>query len=283
VPDFALATTPDALAEAELKLTSSMLDYARHAQSGRMHCRRSPPTFNIRSHPTDRRKLLTMSRPPRMPRRRWTAKSATKALSRIEAKLAALRGQGDGPVIRSLMGCAKFTPGARASSSLRSRWKMGAFRSCAPSSASPKRRRHHYDAKVTEACASSRPAPDSSTGVLDERTIKAIKQPEARPPIDTGSSTWSVGAGCAHLGAPSIGDAMSFSHPRLYAQVMQNGAQVWSTKVVTGQPGVHATPLLTETMKFITSIRPGTCAVDHLQTNTCRRCSRIRPCFSAWG
>src|SRR6202035_2017446 len=37
VPDFAAATTPDALAEAELKLTASMLDYARHAQSGRMH------------------------------------------------------------------------------------------------------------------------------------------------------------------------------------------------------------------------------------------------------
>jgi murein L,D-transpeptidase YcbB/YkuD len=33
---------------------------------------------------------------------------------------------------------------------------------------------------------------------------------------------------------------------------MQNGAQVWTTRVVTGQPGIHATPLLTETMKFIT-------------------------------
>ncbi|MCP2936699.1 hypothetical protein NK983_28840, partial [Salmonella enterica subsp. enterica serovar Typhimurium] len=37
VPDFAAATTPDTLADAELKLTSSMFDYARHAQSGRMH------------------------------------------------------------------------------------------------------------------------------------------------------------------------------------------------------------------------------------------------------
>lgn len=36
VPDFA-ATTADALADAEMKLTASMLDYARHAQSGRMH------------------------------------------------------------------------------------------------------------------------------------------------------------------------------------------------------------------------------------------------------
>ena len=33
---------------------------------------------------------------------------------------------------------------------------------------------------------------------------------------------------------------------------MQNGAQVWTTRVVTGKPGNHATPLLTETMKFIT-------------------------------
>jgi murein L,D-transpeptidase YcbB/YkuD len=33
---------------------------------------------------------------------------------------------------------------------------------------------------------------------------------------------------------------------------MHNGAPVWTTKVVTGKPGTHATPLLTETMKFIT-------------------------------
>ena len=37
VPDFAAAAGPDALAEADLKLTASMLDYARQAQSGRMH------------------------------------------------------------------------------------------------------------------------------------------------------------------------------------------------------------------------------------------------------
>src|SRR6202165_4815402 len=36
-PDFAAAGSPDALAEADLKLTASMLDYARHAQSGRVH------------------------------------------------------------------------------------------------------------------------------------------------------------------------------------------------------------------------------------------------------
>jgi murein L,D-transpeptidase YcbB/YkuD len=33
---------------------------------------------------------------------------------------------------------------------------------------------------------------------------------------------------------------------------MQRGQQVWTTRVVTGKPGQHATPLLTETMKYIT-------------------------------
>jgi murein L,D-transpeptidase YcbB/YkuD len=55
------------------------------------------------------------------------------------------------------------------------------------------------------------------------------------------------------LGAPSIGDAyVILNIPDYTLKVMQHGAQVWSTKVVTGKPGIHATPLLTETMKYIT-------------------------------
>ena len=34
--------------------------------------------------------------------------------------------------------------------------------------------------------------------------------------------------------------------------VMNNGKSVWSTRIVVGQPGKHATPLLAETMKYIT-------------------------------
>ena len=47
VPDFAAATTPEALADAELRLTSSMLDYARQAQSGRMHWSQVSTTSSI--------------------------------------------------------------------------------------------------------------------------------------------------------------------------------------------------------------------------------------------
>jgi murein L,D-transpeptidase YcbB/YkuD len=40
--------------------------------------------------------------------------------------------------------------------------------------------------------------------------------------------------------------------PDFTLRVMKDGAQVWKTKIVSGAPGTKATPLLTETMKYIT-------------------------------
>src|SRR5712671_1979003 len=40
--------------------------------------------------------------------------------------------------------------------------------------------------------------------------------------------------------------------PDYTLKVVKEGKTVWSTKIVVGKPGDHATPLLTETMKFIT-------------------------------
>jgi murein L,D-transpeptidase YcbB/YkuD len=55
------------------------------------------------------------------------------------------------------------------------------------------------------------------------------------------------------LGAPAIGNAyVILNIPDYTLKVMHEGAQVWTTRVVTGKPGNHATPLLTETMKYIT-------------------------------
>jgi len=59
VPDFAAATSPDALADAELKLTSSVLDYARQAQSGRMHWSQVSGDIQYPEHPTDPTEVLT--------------------------------------------------------------------------------------------------------------------------------------------------------------------------------------------------------------------------------
>jgi len=112
VPDFTLATTPDALAEADLKLTSSILDYARQAQSGRMHWSQVSADIQYPEHPTDPAEVLNNV---------TTAKDASVALDgynppqklyrELKAKLAELRGQGDGPVIQIADGpVLKFTP-----------------------------------------------------------------------------------------------------------------------------------------------------------------------------
>ena len=100
VPDFAAAASPDQLAEAELKLTASMLDYARQAQSGRMHWSQVAADILYPEHPTDPAEVLANIS---------TAKDASAALDgynpphklykELKAKLAELRGQGDGPMI----------------------------------------------------------------------------------------------------------------------------------------------------------------------------------------
>src|SRR5207302_7576716 len=100
VPDFAAAASPDQIAEAELKLTASMLDYARQAQSGRMHWSQVSADIQYPEHPIDPAEVLANIS---------TAKDASAALDgynpphklykELKAKLAELRGQGDGPMI----------------------------------------------------------------------------------------------------------------------------------------------------------------------------------------
>jgi murein L,D-transpeptidase YcbB/YkuD len=257
VPDFAAATNPDALAEADLKLTASMLDYARHAQSGRMHWSQVSGDISYPEHPTDPNEVLTNVS---------TAKDASAALDsynppqklyrELKAKLAELRGQGEGPVAQIADGPAlKFIPARGKKQPAvtmedervpQLRAKLGISENAGDT---------HYDAKVAEAVRKFQEGAElRPTGVLDDKTVKAINSPKRDKQIDTvlvNMERWRWLP--RQLGAPGIGNAyVILNIPDYTLKVMQNGTQVWTTKVVTGQPGVHATPLLTETMKFIT-------------------------------
>jgi murein L,D-transpeptidase YcbB/YkuD len=257
VPDFAAATSPDGLADAELKLTASVLDYARQAQSGRMHWSQVSADILYPEHPTDPTEVLANVS---------TAKDANAALDgynppqklykELKAKLAELRGQGDGPVIQIGDGPAlKYTP-ARGKKQAeivvedprvpQLRAKLGIAENADDT---------RYDAKVAEAVRKFQDGADlKATGVLDDRTVKAINSPKRDRAIDTvivNMERWRWLP--RQLGAPSLGNAyVILNIPDYTLKVMQNGGQVWTTRVVTGKPGTHATPLLTETMKFIT-------------------------------
>jgi L,D-transpeptidase YcbB len=256
VPDFAAATSPDALADAELKLTASMLDYARQAQSGRMHWSQVSADILYPEHPTDPAEVLADV---------TGANDASAALDsynpphklyrELKAKLAELRGKGDGALIRIEEGPAlAFRAGTKKQPAVapedarvpQLRAKLGVTENADD---------NRYDAKVAEAVRKFQESVElRPTGVLDDRTVKAINSPKRDRQIDTvivNMERWRWLP--RQLGAPSVGDAyVILNIPDYTLKVMQHGAPVWTTRVVTGKPGTHATPLLTETMKYIT-------------------------------
>jgi L,D-transpeptidase YcbB len=256
LPDFAAATTPDALADAELKLTASMFDYARQAQSGRMHWSQVSGDILYPEHPVDPNEVLAKV---------TTAADASAALDsynppqklykELKAKLAELRGQGNGPVIEIADGPAlKYTPAGKKHAEIvvedprvpQLRAKLGIAENASDT---------RYDAAVAEAVRKFQNSAElKATGVLDDKTVRAINTPKRDKQIDVvlvNMERWRWLP--RDLGVPSLGDAyVILNIPDYTLKVMQRGQQVWTTRVVTGKPGTHATPLLTETMKYIT-------------------------------
>ncbi|MBR1214834.1 L,D-transpeptidase family protein [Bradyrhizobium sp. JYMT SZCCT0180] len=256
VPDFAAATSPDQLADAELKLTASMLDYARQAQSSRMHWSQVAADILYPEHPTDPAEVLANVS---------TAKDASAALEGynppiklykdLKAKLAELRGQGEGPVVQIAEGAPlAFKAATKKQPEVapedprvpQLRAKLGVTEH-------PDDTR--YDAKVAAAVRKFQESVDlKPTGVLDDKTVKAINSPKRDRQIDIVIANmerlrWLP----RQLGVPALNNAyVILNVPDFTLKVMQGGAQVWTTRVVTGKPGNHATPMLTETMKFIT-------------------------------
>src|SRR3954451_9024734 len=256
VPDFAAVTTPDTLADAELKLTASMFDYARQAQSGRMHWSQVSGDILYPEHPVDPNEVLAKV---------TTAADASAALDsynppqklykELKAKLAELRGQGNGPVIEIADGpTLKYTPAGKKQAEIvvedsrvpQLRAKLGITENANDS---------RYDAAAAEAVREFQNGGElKATGVLDDKTVKAINTPKREKQIDVvlvNMERWRWLP--RDLGVPSLGDAyVILNIPDYTLKVMQRGQQVWTTRVVTGKPGTHATPLLTETMKYIT-------------------------------
>lgn len=256
IPDFAAATTPDAQADAELKLTESVLDYARHAQSGRMHWSQVSGDILYPEHyPDPAEVLINVS----------TAKNAATALATydpplklyqdLKAKLAELRGKtdeaskiADGDTLKFVKPTKK-NPAPEVVEDPR----VPALRAKLGVKENPDDT--HYDTDVANAVRKFQDSNDlKATGALDARTVAAINGPKSDRKIDIVRVNmerlrWLP----RDLGAEAIGDAyVILNIPDYTLKVMQHGQQVWTTRVVVGKPGEHATPFLTETMKYIT-------------------------------
>lgn len=259
-PDYAASMSPDALAEADLKLTASILDYARHAQMGRMHFSRVAADILYPDHTPEPSEILANV---------TTASDAAAALDGynpphklykgLRAELAKLRGETDPPAAKIDTGpVLKFTPAKKTK-----KQTVDAIAPEDPRVPALRARLHvagdasdqKFDQAVADAVRKFQGSADIKvTGQLDDATVRALNAPKRDRQIDIVRVNmerlrWLP----RELGAKSLGDAyVILNIPDFTLKVMQKGEQVWTTRVVTGKPGNHATPLLTETMKFIT-------------------------------
>ena len=241
-PNFA-GMSPEALAEADLKLTQTVLTYARHVQAGRFPYTRVSVNIELPQAPpepadvlakvagaADAGKALEDFSPPH------------EAYKRLKAQLAQMRGKGDtGKMIAdgALLKLNAKAPMEDARVPLL-REKLG----LAGDASDLK-----YDAKLAEAVKKFQRANELPvTGNVDAKTIKELNGPPRDKSIDMVVSNmerwrwYPRDLGNAHV---------VVNLPDFTLKVMHNGAQVWTTRIVIGKVD-KATPLLTETMKYVT-------------------------------
>jgi murein L,D-transpeptidase YcbB/YkuD len=258
-PDFAAATTPDAQAEADLKLTASVLDYARHAQGGRMHFSRVSADIAYPEHnPEPADVLANMAKAKDAAAALDSYNPQHKGYKALKAKLAELRGTTEGaqPAKMEEGPALKFVKNAKNAKKpvpvmedprvpqLRSR--LGVTENADST---------QYDETIAAAVRKYQSDNDLKvSGVLDNQTIRAMNSPKRGRTIDlvlANMERWRWLP--RELGEPKLGNAyVMLNIPDFTLKVMHNGTQAWTTRVVTGKPGKQATPELSETMKFIT-------------------------------
>ena len=198
-PNFA-GLGPDALAGADLKLTQTVLTFARHLQAGRFPYKRvSQNNIQLPQAPPEPAAILAKI---------VSAADAGKALD-------------------------EFSPPHEAYQKLKA--KLAEMRA-KPAGARPE--------------VGDGPVLEHATGNLDARTVKELNGPIRDKQIDlviANMERWRWYP--RDLGATNV----IVNQPDFTLKVMHNGSQIWTTRIVIGDPSPgKQTPLLSETMKSVT-------------------------------
>jgi murein L,D-transpeptidase YcbB/YkuD len=248
-PAFKSGADPQALAEAELKLIDSVLTFARHAQIGRVHFSRVAGDIAYNQTAPDPATVLAhLAKADDAGRTLDSYLPQHPAYKGLKAKLAELRGQTAEP--------AAAPPAARIpeGSILRvgddsSRVIFLRKRLALADQSSTK-----YDKQVAEAVkAFQEQAGLDTDGSLGPSTLRALNGNVGRPRgrhdvVDTILANMERWRWVPHdLGKSHV--VLNIANFTL--KVFNNGNKIWETRVVVGKPDTP-TPLLTETMKYIT-------------------------------
>jgi len=253
-PAFRNGADPQALAEAELKLVDSVLTFARHAQNGRVHFSRVAADILYNLVPPDPAQVLAnLAENSDVAKTLDSYTPQHAGYKALKAKLAELRGQTadpqpqapapqivqipEGPILRSGDDDDRVPL-------LRKRLQIADQSST------------RYDRQVVEAVKRfQEKAGLDDDGSVGPATLRALNnggvasKPRGRKDtIDTilaNMERWRWMP--RDLGKSHV----VLNIPAFTLKVMNNGNKIWETRVVVGKPET-ATPILSETMKFIT-------------------------------
>jgi murein L,D-transpeptidase YcbB/YkuD len=236
VPSF--AGDEAALAEAELKMTAAVLQFARHASTGRIHYSRVSPDILYN---------LVTPEPAEVLGKVIEAKNVGQALDSFEpphaaykalkAKLAEARGGGASGRISSGQTLKVGMDDPRVPT-LRARFGL------------PEANNTTYDKALADAVKDyQKQRSIKQTGVFDTATVDALNGPRNEREADiiiANMERW-------RWIPRDLGKAyVMVNIPEFMLRVYDHNSLAWQTRVVVGLGGAKATPLLTETMKYIT-------------------------------
>jgi L,D-transpeptidase YcbB len=241
IPSFASADL-SALAEAELKFTATVLTFARHAQIGRVHFSRvSADIYYDLVAPEPGAVLTKLSEANDVAAALDSFNPPHAGYKALKAKLAELRGRnGESGRIHISFG-KTLKPGMEDPRVALLRERLGIAGNNADTT---------YDSALSEAVKLFQRRHDlAPTGVLNSATVDAFNGPRHDREADiiiANMERW-------RWLPRDLGRAyVMVNIPDYTLKVVDHGATVWTTKIVAGQPGEKATPLLSETMKYIT-------------------------------
>ena len=249
-PVIKAGADPAALADAEMRLTASALAYARHATLGRVHYSRVSGDITYNQVAPDSLDLLT-----RLANAKDTAavldsyQPPHAAYRALRKKLADIRGhKGDaGPQKFASGAVLKLVTDKKGKTILMQDERVPLLR--VRLGLDPVKDDLFYDKPLADAVAAYQKGKGlSANGQLTQATVDALngkRHDRDDNIIMANMERWRWvprDLGKAHV---------VLNIPDFTLRVYNNGAQVWQTKVVVGKPGTP-TPLLTETMKYIT-------------------------------
>jgi L,D-transpeptidase YcbB len=256
-PEFKSGATPDALAEAELKLTASALTFARHAQIGRIHFTRvgsdiqydlaAPDPAEVLAKladSTDAGNILDGFNPPQQEFkalkaklaevRKGSAVSEPKAEEKPEAPRVHVS---EGKLLKPGMKDARVV-------ALRKRLDIAGDKD-----------NQLYDDAVRDAVKTFQTESDIGVdGNLGPNTVRALngEQKEVRRPAADPTDTIIVNMERWRWVPRNLGNPHVIVNVPDYSLSLYNdGKLYWKTKIVAGKPGL-ATPMVSAEMKFIT-------------------------------